>query len=164
MSDQTDRTSQLRDRIESMIEDLERHVRVLDSIEEEPDDYDDDEVVQYTDKLDEGLDGATFLDDAESAMAPLEEAVEEAEQEFLENARVIVDDREIEGVELLYVESDEAAVLVESPKVNQLRGGAQLLELEDGRQFEFAVDETLVADVADDKTGDLKLVLSLQEI
>jgi hypothetical protein len=164
MSDQTDRTSQLRDRIESMIEDLERHVRVLDSIEEEPDDYDDDEVVQYTDKLDEGLDGATFLDDAESAMAPLEEAVEEAEQEFLENARVIVDDREIEGVELLYVESDEAAVLVESPKVNQLRGGAQLLELEDGRQFEFAVDETLVADVAEDKTGDLKLVLSLQEL
>lgn len=164
MSDQTDRTSQLRDRIESMLEDLERHVRVLDSIEEEPEDYDDDEVAEYADKLDEALDGATFLDEAESAMAPLEEAVDEAEQEFLENARVIVDDREIEGVELLYVESDEAAVLVESPKVNQLRGGAQLLELENGRQFEFAVDETLVADVAEDKTGDLKLVLSLQEL
>lgn len=168
MSDFSDRTAALRDRVESMIEDLERHVRVLDSIDEEPDEYDADDIEAYFRDLDNALTGVDFLDDAEQALRPLEEAVDEAEEEFLQNARVIVDDRDIEGVELLYVEPadapDEAAVLVESPKVNQLRGGSQLLELEDGRQFEFSVDQTLVADVDEDKTGDLKLVLGLQSI
>ncbi len=163
MSDLSERTSKLRDRLDSMIDDLERHRRVLDSIEEEPDDYDADEVDRYADRLDEALEGATFLDEADEAMQPLEEAVDEAEEEFLDNARIVVDDREIEGVELLYVDDEEAAVLVESPKVNQLRGAAQLLELADGRRFEFSVDQTLVADVDEDKTGDLKLVLSLRE-
>ena len=168
MSDFSDRTASLRDRVSSIIEDLERHVRVLDSIDEEPEEYEADEVEQYFDDLDSALSGVDFLDDAEQALRPLEEAVDEAEEEFLANATILVDDREIEGFELLYLEPagspDEAAVLVESPKVNQLRGGSQLLELEDGRQFEFSVEQTLVADVGEDKTGDLKLVLGLRPI
>ncbi|MFB6376146.1 MAG: hypothetical protein ABEN55_24180 [Bradymonadaceae bacterium] len=168
MSDLTDRTTDLHERVQSMVDDLERHVRVLDSIDEEPEEYDADDIEAYFDDLDSALSGVDFLDEAEQALQPLEEAVDEAEQEFLANASVIVDEREIEDLELMYLEPadapEEAALLVESPQVNQLRGGTQVLELEDGRQFEFAIEQTLVADVAEDKTGDLKLVLSLQPI
>lgn len=168
MTDFSDQTSNLKDRIDSLVDDLERHVRVLDSIAEEPEGYDEGDIDSYLDDLDTALSEANFLDSAEAALAPLEEAVDEAEEEFLSNARIVVDDREIEGVEIQYVEPadapEEAALLVESPKVNQLRGGTQIFELADGRAFEFSVEETLVADVAEDKTGHLKLVLSLRPI
>ena len=169
MTDYSNQTAELSERIQALVDDLERHARVLESIEEEPEDYDADNVEAYLGDLDDALAGADFLDQAEEALAPLEEAVEEAEAEFLASAKIVIDDREIEeGVELNSIEPfdapEKASLLVESPKVNQVRGAAQILELPDGRSFTFDIEETLVADVAEDKTGDLELILSLQKL
>lgn len=168
MSDLIDEATDLRERVETVVDEIQRHVRVLESYVDEPDEYDEDDVGEYLEALEEDLDGSDFLERAEQALVPLEEAVEEVEQEFLGDIDVIVDGREIEEVEFLSLEPsdgpEEAAVLVDSPKVNQLRGGAQRLELPDGRAFEFRVEETLVAEVEEDKTGKLKLILGLSPI
>lgn len=169
MTDYSDQTAALTERIDALVDDLQRHARVLDSIKEEPQGYDADNIEAYLADLDDALAGADFLEEAEKSLAPLEEAVDEAEADFLANAKIVIDDREItEGVELDSIEPfnapEKASLLVESPKVNQVRGAAQVLELPDGRSFTFSIEETLVADVAEDKTGDLELVLSLQEL
>lgn len=168
MADFSEQTESLRSRLSDAIDGLQRHTRVLESIEEEPQEYDEEDVEAYLDDLDDSLSSAELLESAEASLETLEETADAVEQEFLENVSVVVDGREIEGIELLYLEPagdpDEAALLVESPKVNQIRGGTQLLTLEDGREFSFAVEETLVADVGEDKTGDLKLVLALNPI
>lgn len=168
MSDYAVPIDALRDRLEDLIDDLDRHLRVLDSIDEDPGEYDDDNIETYLGDLDEALADADFLDDAEQSLEPLEETVDAVEEEFLAESAVIVDDNVVGGVEVLYLEPpndpEEAALLVESPKVNQVRGAAQLLQLPDGRQFQFSIEETLVADVAEDKTGDLKLVLRLDQV
>lgn len=165
MSELIDEATELRDRVESVVDEIERHVRVLDSYVDEPEAYDDGAVGDYLEALEGDLDGTEFLESAEEALTPLEEAVDEVEEEFLGDIVVVVDDREIEDVEFLELEPsddpEEAEVLVDSPKVNQLRGGAQRLELPDGRDYEFRVEETLVAEVEEDKTGKLKLILGL---
>lgn len=167
MSDYAVPIDALRDRLQDLMDDLERHLRVLDSIEEDPDEYDEDNIETYLGDLDSDLAEADFLDNADQSLQPLEETVDEVEQEFLEKSAVIVDDTVVSDVDVLYLEPPnaptEAALLVESPKVNQVRGSDQLLQLPDGRQFTFSIEETLVADVAEDKTGDLKLVLHLDE-
>jgi len=167
MSDYAVPIDALRDRLRDLIDDLDRHVRVLDSIDEDPAEYDDDNIETYLGDVDEALADADFLEAAEDSLETLEETVDAVEQEFLVESAVIVDD-EIVDVELLYLEPpndpNEAALLVESPKVNQVRGSNQLLQLPDGRQYQFSIEETLVADVAEDKTGDLKLVLHLDRI
>ncbi len=150
--------------LEDRIERIERHQRVLKSVRQEPEDYDEEEIEAYVEALDEAVQQADPLEAAEAAMEPLEEAAERAEQAFMAGARVVVDGRPIEDVELVELEPPEAALLVPSPAVNKVRGAEQLIELEDGRRFTFAVEETLVADVDEDKTGDLRLVLSLEEV
>lgn len=168
MSDYAVPIDALRDRLESLIDDLDRHLRVLDSIDEDPGEYDDDKIETYLGDLDEALAEADFLEEAEQSLQPLEETVDAVEEEFLAKSAVIVDDQIVDGVDVLYLEPpnqpEEAALLVESPKVNQVRGTNQLLQLPDARQFAFSIEETVVADVAEDKTGDLKLVLRLDEI
>jgi len=150
--------------LEDRIERIERHQRVLKSVQQEPEDYDDEEIEAYVEALDEAVQKADPLEAAEAAMEPLEAAAERAEQAFMAGAQVVVDGRPIEDVELVELEPPEAALLVPSPAVNKVRGAEQLIELEDGRRFTFAVEETVVADVDEDKTGDLRLVLSLEEV
>ncbi len=146
---------------------LARHENVVESIANNPDGYDEDALHNYLDTLDEALDGAGFLDAAEESLAPLEEVTEQAKQANLQGAKVFIDDYEIEGVELQYLHDDpqemEASLLVESPKVNQFRGGRPRLKLPDGREFTFTIQQTLIAEVKDDKSGYLELILALEE-
>ena len=168
MSDFTDKLEDVQAKLATLDERLQRHRNVVEGISESPDEYDTDAVDTYLSDLDQALEGADFLDAAEASLGPVEEATEAAAEALLADARVLVDDREIEGVQVLYVNDDpsemEGAVLVESPKVNQMRGGPQRLELPNGRTFGFSIQQTLIADVGDDKTGHLKLVLALEEL
>jgi hypothetical protein len=157
----------VRERLDDLASELSRHERVLDSVAEEPEGYDADSVETYLSDLDEALRDAEFLEAARDSFDSLEEAVDEAEAEFLESARVTVDGREIEDTELQSldpVDSPESAeMLVPSPKINQMRSGAQL-ELEDGSTFRITIQKTLIEEVDDDKSGYLKLVLDLEPL
>jgi hypothetical protein len=154
--------------LQTLLEDrkelVERHQSVLDSLNDDPDRFEDEEVEAYLEALDEAFQKDDPLEAVESVMEPLEEAAERAEQAFMAGAQVLVDGQSVADVRLVELEPPKAALLVASPAVNKVRGAQQLIELQDGRQYAFSVEETLVADVADDKTGDLKLVLSLEQI
>lgn len=167
MSDIEEHLSAVQTKLTELTERLERHQRVVDGIESNPDNYDADDAKAYLGALDAGLESATFLDAATASLEKLEQATDEAEQAVLADAKVLIDDYEIEGVEVQYVHDDptemEASVLVPSPKVNQLRGGRPLLELPDGRSFVFTIHKTLIAEVSDDKSGYLELILGLKE-
>lgn len=141
---------------------LSEHLDILAAIQEDPDEFDSDEINTYLEALASDLDGEPLFDEAQRAVGPLKSAADEAEAERLSEARVLIDDREIEDVELQLLEPPRAEILVPSPKINQIRGGAQILEMPD-RTFHFEIEETLIEDVADDKSGYLKLVLSLKD-
>lgn len=165
MTNVKDQLSSVQTKLENLFERLERHQNVVESIESNPDGYEGDAVQNYLSTLEETLEGAGFLDAAEESLAPLEEVAEQAKQANLAGAKVFIDDYEIEGVELQRLDEDtmEASLLVESPKVNQLRGGRPHLELPDGRAFMFTIQQTLIAEVKDDKSGYLELILGLEE-
>jgi hypothetical protein len=160
--------SAVQTKLNDLTERLERHQKVVQSIQDKPEGHDTDAVKSYLTTLDESLTDADFLDKADASLEPLEEAAEAAEEAALEGARVFIDDYEIEGVTLQYLHDDpqkmEASLLVESPKVNQLRGGRPKLALPDGREYYFTIRQTIIAEVRDDKSGYLKLELGLEEI
>lgn len=167
MADIQDQISEVRTHLDEFADDLQRHRRVVEGIGENPDGYDADAVDNYLSTLRDTLAQADLFAPAEESLAPLEQATEEAEQAVLDEARVFIDDYEIEDVELIEFNDSKdamkAALLVESPKVNQLRGGRPVLALGDGREFTFKVLQTLIADVGEDKTGHLELILGLRE-
>jgi hypothetical protein len=154
-------------KLDELSERLERHQDVVQNIQDKPKGYDDDAVESYLSTLNESLGDADFLADADASLEPLEAATAAAQEAALEGARIFIDDYEIEGVTLQYLHDDpeemEASLLVESPKVNQLRGGRPRLDLPDGRSFYFTIQQTLVAEVKDDKSGYLELILGLDE-
>lgn len=158
-----DRIDTLKGQLETTRQRLDRHADVLAAIEANPQGYDDEQVDAYLSALDEEFGGEAFLSSADEAIEPLESTAEAAQAEYLEGARVLVDDYEIEDVELVDFDPPEAAILVPSPKVNQIRGGVQRLEMPDGEAYAFEIEQTLVEDVAEDKSGYLKLVLSLRD-
>lgn len=158
-----DRIERLRGRLEALLDQTRRHTEVLDAIEADPNDYDSDNVDNYLEALDDSVSELDFLADATAAIDPLESTAEAAQAEFMEGARVLVDDHEIEGLRLVEFDPPEAALMVPSPKVNQIRGGRQTLVMPDGSEYAFSIEQTLVADVDEDKSGDLKLVLELRE-
>jgi ElaB/YqjD/DUF883 family membrane-anchored ribosome-binding protein len=166
MSETQDRVAELQSELESLQSTIERHVRVVGEIAETSSDFDPEQVETYLDALSDAFEGADFLDAVEEALAPLEEEAEQAEQAVLDAAQVFVDDYEVEDVELSEFSPDtgEATLLVPSPKVNQIRGGAQVLALPDGREYRFSIEQTLIAEVSDDKSGYLELILSISEL
>jgi hypothetical protein len=153
--------SDLQERLSTLGERIERHGHVVAKIADTPDGYDLDQVETYLDALD------AALGEADEALEPLAQATDQAAEALLEEARVLIDGEELDGVEVTAFDDDsevmEATLLVESPKVNQLRGGLPVLALGDGREFTFKVLQTLIADVGEDKTGHLELVLGLRE-
>lgn len=167
MSDSSEQLTNLRARLDDASEQLERHRHVVEGIGDNPQDYDSDDVDNYLSTLDEAL-PEDFLDDVDQALEPLEEATEAAAEALLDDATVAIDDQVIEGIEVTELDDTSAEkrarILVESPKVNQLRGGRPRLELPDGRQFTFTILETHIAEVSEDKTGYLELVLGLEEM
>ena len=165
MANTLDQLAAVQSKLADLFERLERHQNVVESIESNPDGYDEGDVQNYLSTLENALAGADFLDAAEESLAPLEEVTEQAKQANLAGAKVFIDDYEIEGVELQSLDTDtmEASLLVESPKVNQLRGGRTLLERPDGRAFDFTIQQTLIAEVSEDKSGYLQLILGLRE-
>lgn len=167
MSDFEMDIDEVRARLEDLSDEISRHLRVIDSVADEPNEYNTDSVDTYLSDLDDALQEADFLEAARDSFGELEEAVDEAEAEFLESARVTVDGREVEDTELQSLdpvdEPETAHMLVPSPNINQLRGGARL-ELEDDRAFRFTIQKTLIEEVADDKSGYLKIVLDLDPV
>ncbi|QDG52788.1 hypothetical protein FIV42_19175 [Persicimonas caeni] len=165
MTNTQDKLSIVQTKLDDLLERLERHQNVLESIESSPDGYDQEAVRNYLSTLDGTLSDTDFLDAADESLAPLEEVAEQAKQANLAGAKVFIDDYEIEGVELQYLHEDqmEASLLVESPKVNQLRGGRPRLEMPDGSTYTFTIQQTLIAEVKDDKSGYLELILALDE-
>lgn len=166
MSDTTDAIQTLQDNLETMKTTIDRHARVLEKIADAPSNYQPAQIEAYVETLDASVDNDSFLADAEEALAPLETKTNEAEKAMLDEAQVFVDDYEVEGVDLTEFnpEAGEATLLVPSPKVNQIRGGAQVLALSDGREFRFSITQTLIAEVADDKSGYLELILSIAPV
>jgi hypothetical protein len=158
--------SAVQTKLDELNERLERHEDVVQSIKDKPEGYDTDAVNSYLSTLDQGLSDADFLAEADASLGPLEEATKAAKAAALKGARVFIDDYEIEGITLQYLHDDpqkmEASLLVESPKVNQLRGGRPHLKLPDGRNFTFSIRQTLIAEVKDDKSGYLELILGLE--
>ncbi|MFW5966048.1 MAG: hypothetical protein ACOCV2_00965 [Persicimonas sp.] len=165
MSQFEDKLDDVRAKLESVTDRLERHRRVVDGIDDSPETYDESNVEDYLTTLQEAL-AVDVLEDVDQALEPLEAATDAAAEANLQGATVSVGDQVIEGTELLELddspEAMEARLLVESPKVNQLRGGRPRLELPDGRSFTFTVRETHIAEVKEDKTGYLELVLGLE--
>ncbi|MFP4600605.1 MAG: hypothetical protein ACLFVJ_20285 [Persicimonas sp.] len=168
MANIQEQISQVRTHLDDFADDLQRHRRVVEGIGENPDGYDEEAVENYLSTLENTLADADFFAPAEESLAPLEQATDAAEQAVLDDARVFIDDHEIDGVELIEFDDSKdamkASLLVESPKVNQLRGGRPRLELPDGREFYFTIRQTLIAEVRDDKTGYLELELGLEEV
>jgi hypothetical protein len=166
MTDTKERVEQLQDKLTELQDTISRHARVVTEIAESPSDFGADQVDSYLDALSNAVENADFLDAVEEALAPLEEEADQAEQAVLDAAQVFVDDYEVEDVELTEFSPDtgEATLLVPSPKVNQIRGGAQVLALPDGREFRFSIEQTLIAEVSDDKSGYLELVLAIEAL
>lgn len=166
MTDTNERVEQLQNKLATLQDTISRHARVVTEIAESPEDFGADQVDSYLDALSDAVENADFLDAVEEALAPLEEEADQAEQAVLDAAQVFVDDYEVEDVELTEFSPDtgDATLLVPSPKVNQIRGGAQLLVLPDGREFRFSIEQTLIAEVTDDKSGYLELVLSIEQL
>lgn len=152
----------LKEQLGDALDRLSEHRDLLAAIDEDPDEFDSDDVEVYLDALGDDLSGDALLAEAEQAVGPLKSAADEAKAERLAQAKILVDDREIEDAELRLLEPPRAEILVPSPQINQIRGGAQVLEMPD-RSFRFEIEETLIEDVADDKSGYLKLVLSLTD-
>lgn len=165
MSQFDDKLEDVRTELDAVTERLERHRRVVDGIGDSPETYDESDVEAYLSTLQEDLSG-DFLEDVDQALEPLEAATDAAAEANLQGATISVGDQVLDGTELLELDDSpevmEARLLVESPKVNQLRGGRPQLELPDGRSFTFSVRETHVAEVKEDKTGYLELVLALE--
>ncbi|MGM0554814.1 MAG: hypothetical protein ACQEVA_00360 [Myxococcota bacterium] len=166
MTDTNERVEQLQTRLTALRDTIDRHARVVAEIAESPSDFGADQVDNYLDALSDAVENADFLDAVEEALAPLEEEADQAEQAVLDAAQVFVDDYEVEDVELTEFSPDtgEATLLVPSPKVNQIRGGARVLALPDGREYRFSIEQTLVAEVTDDKSGYLELILSIEAL
>ena len=143
---------------------IERHESVLSAVQSEPEKYDDEQIEAYLDALDSAIQQTDPLETAEDEMEPLEAAADRAEKAFMAGAQVLVDGQSVQDAQLVELEPPTAALLVPSPAVNKVRGAQQMIELQDGRRYAFAVEETKLADVDEDKTGDLKLVLSLEQI
>ena len=152
----------LKQKLGDAVEQLSEHRDLLAAIDDDPDEFDDNDVNAYLEALEADLSEESLLGGAEQAVDPLQSAADEAKAERLAQAKILVDDREIEDAELHLLEPPRAEILVPSPQINQIRGGAQVLEMPD-RSFHFEIEETLIEDVADDKSGYLKLVLSLTD-
>jgi hypothetical protein len=162
MSDSFEDLEETIDRLDSQ---LGRHRRIIEAIIEEPDKYSEELVDEYADEAIEHLGGTNLFEGLESTVDKLESRVDSAEAAALASIELVVDDRTIEGVDIDEFSPDDdppsAVAFVPSPKVNQVRGGRQQLVTAEGQRYDFQITQTLVADMEEDKTGTLKLVLEL---
>ena len=106
-----ERIDALKDELEELVAGFGRHADLLETIRANPEDYDDSEVEAYLSALEGSLQDADILGEAEAAVEPLESTAQAAQAEFLEGARVLVDDYEIEDVELVELDPPEAAMV-----------------------------------------------------
>jgi hypothetical protein len=145
---------------------LTRHRRVLESLGEEGAEMTE-QAEAYLEALTGDLDPDTFLEDAAESFEAIESALDEAEAATLSEADIYIDGEILEGPELLSLDAAadpaEAHLLIDSPLVNRMRGGSQELVLADETTYRFRIAKTLVAEVAEDNTGKLELVLELFE-
>lgn len=159
---------EVKDELAALRKQLDDHAEIVDAIDEEPEQYQTDAIDGYLEALDELLGRTDLLDPVEDETQQLQGAVEDRKAAALASIKVRVDDRIIEEAEIheldLEASPPTAVMMVPSPKVNQVRGSFQRLELEDGDLYEFSITQTLVADMAEDNTGLLKLILELEPV
>jgi hypothetical protein len=163
MGNKLEDARQILDKLNSQ---LQKHERLVRAIEEEPENYDDAKVEEYSSGIVEHFGDLDLVEPLKERVDQLEESVDSAEAEALASIRLIVEDREIEGVEIAEFapEQNSAVAFIPSPKVNQTRGARQRLVTSDGDKYEFQIAQTLVADMEEDKTGTLKLVLDIEPV